>query len=268
MAKPPRMSLRLAGASLLAAGAIAVAGGLLSRDSGSSLAPAPTPAAALTRTTSASIAGTVTDVASGAAISSAIVAIQGKSTTTTPDGRYLIADLTDGQVSLTVQHQGHRNFTQGLTLDGATAVDVVMTPALEAGVAGHWVGRWNNDTLDSSGAMAMTLSVDTMAQTMRATLHVDAPAFGTRGPRTETISGSYTTSGATLAMDKSPVFGDLQVYVSPVGRITGSAANVPGDAISRLDFAGTITVSAIRLDYAVTSTAGNVATGVATLEKR
>ena len=268
MANPRRMSLRLVGVSLLAAGAIAVAGGWLSRDSASSLAPVPTPAAALTRTTPASIAGTVTDAVSGAAVSSAIVAIQGKSTTTATDGRYLIADLTDGQVSLTVQHQGHRNFTQGLTLDGATAVDVVMTPALQAGVAGHWAGRWSNETIGATGTMAMTLSVDTMAQTMRATLHVDAPAFGTGGRRTETIGGSYTPSGATLAMDKSPAFGDLQVYVSPVGRITGSAANVPGATVSRLDFAGTIAASAIRLDYAVTSTAGSVATGVATLEKR
>ncbi len=209
----------------------------------------------------------MTDVVSGAAIASVAVAIQGKSATTGADGQYSISDLTDGEATLTAQHQGHRNFTQAVTLAGATAGDVSMTPAEEAGSAGTWAGQWNNTTFGSSGSITMTLAADTVAQTMTMTFDLNGSVFGASDPPAETATGAYTTSGGTV-MQTSSVLGEVTFNITSTGQITGSGTNVPSATVSRIDFTGTATVSTITLSYTVTFIAGGTATGTATLTKQ
>ena len=196
-----------------------------------------------------------------------IVAIQGKSAAAGADGRYSISDLSDGQATLTAQHQGHRNFTQAVTLAGTTTVNITMTPAEEAGAAGNWAGQWNNTTFGSSGSMTMTLAVDTIAQTTTMTLDLNGSVFGASDPAAETTTGSYTTAGATLTKT-SAVFGNVTFDITSTGQITGNGTSVPSATISRIDFTGTAGVSTIALNYTVTFTAGGTATGTGTLTKQ
>ncbi|MBI2828358.1 MAG: carboxypeptidase regulatory-like domain-containing protein [Acidobacteria bacterium] len=213
------------------------------------------------------MSGGVRDSVSGAALSGVVVAVQGKSATTGTDGRYSISDLTAGQTQVTAQRQGHRNFTQAVTLAGATTVDITMTSAQEAGAAGSWTGRWTNNTFGSSGTMTMTLAANTIAQTMQMTLDVNGSVFGGSDPAAETTSGAYTPEGATVTKT-SLVFGNVTFTISSTGQITGNGTNVPSATVSRIDFTGTATPSTMNLNYTVTFRAGGTATGVATLTRQ
>jgi Carboxypeptidase regulatory-like domain len=229
----------------------------------SSTTPTPT-----TPTTPAatSLAGTVTDVVSAAAVSGATVAVQGKTATTGADGKYSITGLSDGQATVTTQHQGHINFTQTVTLSGATTTNVGLTPSNAAKEAGTWAGTWRNTSFGTTGTIAMVVTVDTVAQTMQIVLDVNGNVFGGADPPAETFNGPYTTTGATLTRPSS-VFGNVTVTVTPTGQITGSATNVPVSTISRLDFTGTATATTITINYTVTFVGGGTAVGVATLTK-
>src|SRR4029077_6406548 len=125
-------------------------------NSGPTTTPTPTP------TTTTTVAGIVTDAVSGSPIPAVTVAIQGKNGTTGADGRYSITGLNDGQATVTAQHQGHSNFTQSVTLAGATAVNITMTPAIEAAAAGSWGGQWKDNTPGSAGPTTMTMNVNTI----------------------------------------------------------------------------------------------------------
>ena len=139
--------------------------------------------------------------------------MQGKSATTGSDGRYTISALTDGPAPLTAQHQGHKNFTQAVTLSGATTTNVTMTPSAEAGFAGNWAGQWRNNTFGSSGTITAVVTVDTIAQTFRSTTDVNGFVFGQGDPPAETFSGPYTASGASLT-GTSAFFGIVSVNIS------------------------------------------------------
>ncbi len=253
-----RRTFRLPIGFFLALGLVVVATGWLSCSKNSSTSP--------TQTTT-SITGLVTDAVSGAAVASVTVAIQGKSATTGSDGRYSISALTDGQATLTAQHQGHRNFTQAVTLSGATTTNITITPAVEAGAAGNWAGTWRNNTFGSSGGITAVVTVDTIAQTFRGTVDVNGSVFGAGDPPAETFSGPYTTAGVTLT-GTSPFFGNVVLNISSTGAITGNMTNIPGGSVSRLDLTGNATsASSITLAYTVV-VGGGTASGTVTLNRQ
>jgi hypothetical protein len=219
-------------------------------------------------TATVTLSGTVTDAASGAAISGAAVAIGGKNAATASDGKYSIAGLTAGSASLTVQHQGHNNFSQSVTLSGTTATtDVKMTPARVAQGAGNWSGTWHNTTFGSSGTMTVAVSGDTIAQTARLTVDVNGNVFGAGDPPSETFNGSYTPGQGGTVNQTSTRFGNVSVTFNPNGSFTGTCTNIPASGISRFDFTGSMTTSTMNLTYTVTFTSGAPATGTATLTR-
>jgi len=215
------------------------------------------------------VSGVVTDVVAGSPISGVSVGIQGKTATTGSDGRYSITGLTAGTTALTAQHQGHVNFTQNVTIASTTLTsDIRLTPSNAAKMNGSWTGTWRNATFATTGGITMSVTTDTVAQTMQVVLDVNGNVFGLSDPPAETFSGSYSpTTGATLTRT-STVFGSVTITVTPTGQISGSVTNVPVSGISRMDFTGTVSVgppAVINLSYTVTFTSGGVATGIATL---
>ena len=219
-----------------------------------------------TTPTSTSLAGIVTDSVSGAPISGAKVTVQGKSATTGNDGKYSIANLTDGQASVTTQHQGHINSTKDVSLSNATTLDVAMTPSMAAKLAGNWAGTWKNNTFSTQGTETLAVTVDTVAQTMNVTLDLNGGVFAGSDPAPETLSTTYTLTGATFTKT-SPVFGNISLTITPAGTLTGNATSVPGGTISRVDFTGTITPTLITVNYTITFTTTATATGTATFTK-
>ena len=256
--------------TLLGYAVVAVACFLLSctSDSSTGPTPAPTPTPPTTPTpTAPSLAGTVTDVVSGAPVSGVAVAAQGQSATTGSDGRYSLTSLTAGAASLTAQHQGHVNFSQSLTLaSGTNTSNVALTPSNAAKMAGNWTGSWRNTTFGSTGTITMSVTTDTVQQTMQIRLDVNGNVFGGSDPPAETFNGPYTTTGATLTRT-SAVYGNVTVTVTPTGQISGNATSVPVGTISRLDFTGTATTTTITINYTVTFVGGGTAVGTATLTK-
>lgn len=204
-----------------------------------------------------SVTGTVTDVVSGAAIQGVTVAIQEKTATTGTDGRYSITGLTAGQATLTAKHQGHDNFSQAVSLAGATTVNVSMTPAMALRVNGTW-----RATTPSATAFTLTNAVDTVAQTVQITLEV-------RGKR-ETFTAPYslTASTPTTHTRTSANFGNISVTVppNPEGPITGTVTN-PEPDILRIDMSVTGTTTTIAVNLTVRWTDGDVDTGVLTFTK-
>jgi hypothetical protein len=215
------------------------------------------------------LSGTVTDAASGAAVSGAAVAISGKSATTGADGKYSIAGLSPGSATLTVQHQGHDNFSQSVTLSGtATTVDVKLTPAHVALASGNWNGTWRNTTFGSTGTVTAVVSGDTVAQTARITLDVNGNVFGAGDPAAETFNGTYTPGQGATITQTSARFGNVSLTFTAGGTFTGTCTNVPVAGISRFDFTGSMTTSTANLTYTVTFTSGATAVGTATLTKQ
>ena len=213
-----------------------------------------------------SLGGTVTDNVSGAIISGAKVTVQGKSATTGTDGKYSIGGLTDGQASVTTQHQGHINNTKDVTLSSATSLNIAMTPSAAAKLTGNWSGTWKNNTFSTQGTETMAIAVDTVAQTMNITLDVNGSVFGGSDPAPETLSTTYALTGATFTKT-SPVFGNISLSITPAGTLTGSATNVPGGSITRVDFTGTVTPTLITVNYTITFSSTATATGTATFTK-
>ena len=216
-----------------------------------------------------SLAGLVTDASSGAPIAGVAVSVQGQNATTGADGRYSISSLTAGSASATAQHQGHRNFTQTVTLSGATTLNIAMTPAIAAGFVGNWSGQWADSTFATSGSTTMTLSVDTIAQTGQLSIDLNGGVYGAGNPPAESVSGSYTTTGGGTFTKTSTFYGNISFTISPTGQISGSAVSPPvNTSISRTDFAGTITSSSMNLSYTVRFTSGSTAVGTVTLTKQ
>ncbi|MBI2828359.1 MAG: carboxypeptidase regulatory-like domain-containing protein [Acidobacteria bacterium] len=214
---------------------------------------------------------------SRAPIASATVAIQGRSATTGADGRYTISDLTNGQAQLTAQHQGHRNFSQTLTLAGTTTFDVAMTSGLESRAAGNWSGSWRNTTFGSTGSMTMTVSPDTIAQTLALTFDLNGPVFGASragdslvalaDPSPETIRGSYTTDVAVLRLTGSPLFGNFSCDVLSSGPISCVGPDVPGTLVAQARVTGDILDFKIVMKYILIFESGGMAEGEITLDK-
>jgi hypothetical protein len=225
-----------------------------------------TTTAATTSIGATSLAGTVTEAVSGSPIASATVAVQGKTATTGSDGRYSITGITDGSSAVTAQHQGHRNFTQNTAISGATTVNIVMTKANEATAAGTFTGTWRNDTFGSSGGATLTITVDTVAQTFSGTFDMSGSVFGRGDPAPATFSGPYSTTSGVQVTATSSFYGNVTGAMTSNGSITGSMSN-PSPTISRVDYSGTATASAINITYTVRFTDGSTATGTVKLTK-
>lgn len=125
------------------------------------------------------------------------------------------------------------------------------SPAL----AGVWSGAWANTTFGSSGGATMTVTADTLAQTFEATVDLNGSVFGSGDPAPQVFSGSYAGGGADLTIT-SALFGNLSLQVTSAGQISGSATNIPGGGIARIDFTGTWTATAINIAYTITFVGG------------
>lgn len=221
-----------------------------------------------TPTPTVTLSGAVTDNTTGAAIAGAAVAISGKSATTGADGRYSIAGLAAGAATLTVQHQGHNNFSQSVTLAGsATTADVKMTTPLVALASGNWAGSWRNTTFGTTGTMTATLTANTIAQTMQIVLDVNGNVFGAGDPPPDTFTGSYTPGATGTLTGTSPRFGTVSVTLSSTGTFTGSCTNIPVAGVSRMDFNGSFAGATASITYTITFTSGGTAVGTATLTR-
>jgi hypothetical protein len=108
--------------------------------------------------------------------------------------------------------------------------------------------------------------VDEAARTFQVVLTLGGSVFGVGAPGPQTLRGSYDASGRTIAM-RSELFGNLSVTVSPAGAIRGTAAGLPNADIARVEFTGTVTAQAIRVDYTVHFGGGGTALGVMTLNR-
>lgn len=84
-----------------------------------------------TAPTTGGIAGTVTDAATGSAVSGATVAVAGKTTTTASDGSYTITGIAGGTYTMTVTASGYQTWSSSVTVTNGTTttVDVALTPA-------------------------------------------------------------------------------------------------------------------------------------------
>jgi len=221
-----------------------------------------------TTPTTVTLSGTVTDAVSAAVVSGAAVAIAGKTATTGSDGKYSITGLTAGSGTLALQHQGHINFTQTVTLSGtATTTDVKLTPSLAAQGSGNWSGTWRNTTFLSNSTLTAVVTADTVAQTMRVVLDVNGSVFGAGDPPAETFTGTYTPGSGGTITQTSARFGNVSITFNPNGSFTGACTNIPVAGIARFDFTGTMTTSTANLSYTVTFTNGTTAVGTATLTK-
>jgi hypothetical protein len=209
-----------------------------------------------------SLSGRATDVVSGAAIAGVMVAIQGKTATTGSDGRYSIAGLMAGQAPLTGQHQGHKNFTQNVTISGATVTDIPMTPSNTAKAAGAW--RGNVAGAADSNASTMTVSVDTIAKAVQ----IVVDFRGSREPGPATLIGPYGSATARSITMKSAVLGDVALQWTPTGQVSGSCTNSPDPDIKRVDFTGTVTPTSITVNYTTSWADGTFDNGTLTFTKQ
>jgi hypothetical protein len=133
-------------------------------------------------------------------------------------------------------------------------------------LAGHWTGTWSNTTFQTTGAAALTITVDSAAKTFSASLTLGGNVFGGTAPPTQTYSGAYTGTGVSYS-GHSSAFGDIAFTISPAGAINGSLSNIPSANVSKVTFTGTATAHAITINYTITLKAGGTAVGVFTLTK-
>ena len=218
---------------------------------------------------SSSVTGVVKDAVSGAVIASATVAVQGKSATTGADGKFTISSVADGAATLTATHQGHRNFSQAVTIAGATTVNVTMVTASESSLAGNWSGSWRNNTFNSVGTATGSGTIDTVAQTFTGTWDLNGSVFGAGDPPAQTFSGPYSPTSGMSATGASSFYGTVTMNVTATGQITGTMTSLPQANISKVDLNGTATATTIAINYTVTfSGGGGTASGTVNLTKQ
>src|SRR5204863_2694880 len=143
---------------------------------------------------------------------------------------------------------------------GSTTLNIVMTPAPEAAAAGNWTGTWRNTTFASSGAATMAMTVDTVQERFSGTFDLSGSVFGRGDPAPATFSNSYSPNGGATFSSTSAFYGTVSGTLSNTGAISGSMVN-PTPTISRVDFSGTATTTAIDITYTVRFTDGSTAAG-------
>jgi hypothetical protein len=136
--------------------------------------------------------------------------------------------------------------------------------------AGAYHGTWNNATFNSTGASRLTITVNAANKSGSVEWDMDGNVLGQSNPPAETFNGTYNADGFTFG-GTSATFGTFQIVLDKDGRATGSATNIPNAAISRVDFNGNATETAINLSYVVTFSAaggGGTATGSVSMTKQ
>jgi hypothetical protein len=140
-------------------------------------------------------------------------------------------------------------------------------PAGPADFAGNYVGQWVNNTFGSTGPARMTITVDEAARTIRLVLDLDGNVFGGADPPPQTIDGTFVPGGNAIFASNTPVFGTVNMIVTPAGVLTGTFTNLPNPGITRVELTGTVTPQTIVIDYTVIFVAGPPATGRITLNR-
>jgi hypothetical protein len=136
----------------------------------------------------------------------------------------------------------------------------------ESPLEGSYAGDWINRTFNSGGPASAVITVDEAARTFQVVLTLGGNVFGVGAPGPQTLRGSYDAGGRTIAM-RSDLFGDLSVTVSTAGAIRGTATGLPRPDIARVEFTGTATPQAIRVQYTVHFAGGGTAQGEMTLNR-
>jgi len=247
-----------------------IAGGCALACGSSTSSPTPT-ATATSAPSTATLTGSVKDAVSNGAISGASVSAQNQSTNTAADGSYTLSNLPTGAATLTVQHQGHNNFSQAVTLNaGSNTVNVTMTPAAAALFNGNASGGWQNNTFGSNGPITATVAVNTTAQTISTTINIGGSVFGAGTPPTQTFTGPYNPTGTTTFSGHSAFFGTVVFNITTTGQVTGNMTSLPQANISRVDYTGTINpaTGVGTGTYTVTFTNGANATGTVTVTRQ
>jgi len=147
--------------------------------------------------------------------------------------------------------------------DGPAAV---VPSFLGSKYAGNYTGTWSNTTFASTGASKLTVTANDGTKTGTATCDLDGLVLGVSNPPAETFNGTFNDNGFTFS-GTSAVFGTFMVTLAKDGTASGSATNLPNTNISRVDFNGTATPTAIHLNYTVKfSAAGGGGTAIGTVD--
>jgi adhesin/invasin len=136
--------------------------------------------------------------------------------------------------------------------------------------AGTYNGTWTNTTFGSTGTANAVVTVNTANNTASVTVNVTGSVLGSGSGVSNVVeSGSFTTSGVTFTGNVPPM-GTMTVNGvagSSSIAVTASGVNVPNAAISRWDATGTLTPTALQLNFTVTFTSGPPASGTISLTK-
>lgn len=118
--------------------------------------------------TTYTISGTVVDD-EGNPVGDAKVALQGKSAQTAADGTFSIAEVSEGESTMTVSKDGYTNATQTVTVSGAdlSGVNIVLNPVV-SGVKGHLMDD-NFDNIIAPATITITDSDDKVYATAQTT---------------------------------------------------------------------------------------------------
>jgi hypothetical protein len=114
-------------------------------------------------------------------------------------------------------------------------------------LGGNWRGSWNDTLQGTSGAAAMTVTVDAIAGTFAISLDLDGPVLASTDPLPQPFRGKFTAAGGTIADQVVPRFGVPSITISPTGAIAGTLAPLP--EAGAIGIKGTVTSAAIVIDY-------------------
>jgi adhesin/invasin len=136
--------------------------------------------------------------------------------------------------------------------------------------AGTYHGTWTNTTFSSVGTANAVVTVNTANSTASVTVNVTGSVLGSGSGVSNVVeSGTYTANGVTFSGNVPPM-GNMTVTgvagASSVA-VTASGVSVPNPAISRWDATGTLTPTALQLNFTVTFTSGPPAVGTISLAK-
>jgi hypothetical protein len=137
---------------------------------------------------------------------------------------------------------------------------------MASGFAGHWTGSWNNVTFSTTGGIDAVIDVQTdgtAALTLKLTGHV----LGGDEPPQAVFPGQYDESGLFFNGSGLPIFGNLQITISPQGNFGMESMQPPSTTVLGMGAQGNITGDTIDLTYLVTLLNGQAASGTATLTR-
>jgi hypothetical protein len=216
--------------------------------------------------TVATIQGTVMLAGLNIPLAGVVVSIGGVSLVTSTDGTYAVSGLKAGTAILTAERQGFQSFSQRVSLEGARTINIFLSPSDLLRYAGNWRGTWTTGA--KSGGLIMTIITDTIADVMRVALDISGNIVADYDPPGETYVGTIGSDGTSVHFSQfSPVFGSISADLTSDRQIVGRVTNVPFTGISRFNFTGTITSTAIDVSYVITFTDGTSSTGVAALRR-